>query len=102
MIWESDGRTGTLIFEGDRRIDMGYVCPKDVKKMVVQQARSVYWKKLAAKHGYEESRVFGCSRLWFSCARKQKEDWKHRDVARKLVLEGGWGAEEALRHKLVG
>ena len=31
-----------LIFEGDRTIDMRYVCPKDVKKMLVQQARSVY------------------------------------------------------------
>ena len=34
-------------------IDMGYVCPKDVRKMLVQRARSVYWKKWAAKHEYE-------------------------------------------------
>ena len=33
---------------------MRYVCPKDVKKMLVQQARSVYWKKLAAKLENEE------------------------------------------------
>ena len=38
-----------LIFEGDRRSDMRYVCPKDVKKMLVQQARSVYWKKVGSK-----------------------------------------------------
>ena len=44
----------TLIFEGDRRIDMRYVCPKDVKKMLLQQARAVYWEKWAAKHEYEE------------------------------------------------
>ena len=40
----------TLTFEGDRRIDMRYVCPKDVKKMLLQQTRSVYWKKWVAKH----------------------------------------------------
>ena len=34
--------------------DMRFVCPKDVKKMLVQRARSVYWKKWASKHGYEE------------------------------------------------
>ena len=38
----------TLVFEGDRSIDMRYVCPKDVKKMLLQQARKVYWKKWAA------------------------------------------------------
>ena len=43
----------TLKFEGDRKIDMRYVCPKDVKKMLLQQARTVYWKKWAAKHEYE-------------------------------------------------
>ena len=42
----------TLIFEGDRRIDMRYVCPKDVKKMLMQQARTIHWKKWA--HEYEE------------------------------------------------
>ena len=44
----------TLIFEGDRIIDMRYVCPKDEKKMLLQQTRTVYWKTWAAKHGYEE------------------------------------------------
>ena len=39
----------TLIFEGAVRIYMRYVCPKDVKKMLVQHARSVFWKKWAAK-----------------------------------------------------
>ena len=44
----------TLIFQGEARIDMRYVCPKDVKKVVVQKARSVCWKKWAAKHEYED------------------------------------------------
>ena len=44
----------TLVFRDQKKIDMRFVCPKDVKKMLVQTARSVYWKKLAAKHEYEE------------------------------------------------
>ena len=33
---------------------MRLVCPKDVGKMLIQRARSVYWKKWAAQHGDEE------------------------------------------------
>ena len=29
-----------LIFESDRNIDIRYVCPKDVKNMLLQQART--------------------------------------------------------------
>ena len=56
----------TLIFEGQVRVDMRYACLKDVKKMLLKQARSLLRKKT-------------------------NEDWtaKHRHVARKLVLEGG-------------
>ena len=35
----------TLTFDDNVRIDMRYVCPRDVKKMLMQQARSVYRKK---------------------------------------------------------
>ena len=31
----------TLIFSDQTRIDMRFVCPRDVKKMLVQTARSV-------------------------------------------------------------
>ena len=44
----------TLMFSNDTKIDMRFVCPKDVKKMLMQRTRSVYWKKWAAKHEYEE------------------------------------------------
>ena len=61
--------------------------------MLVQQARTSYWKKWAAKHEYEELK----EGIWLEPAlallrKKTKEDWseKHRNVARKLVLEGGW------------
>ena len=40
----------TLICSNDRKIDMRFVCPKDVKNILVQQARTVYLKKWAAKH----------------------------------------------------
>ena len=69
---------------------MKNVCPKDVKKMLLQQARTVYWKKWAAKHEYEEIEggyLAGAG----SVRNKTKEVWteKHRHVARKLVLEAG-------------
>ena len=35
----------TLTFEAEVRIDMRYVCPKDVNKMFLQRGRTVYWKK---------------------------------------------------------
>ena len=97
-------RWHTLIFEGDTRIDMRYVCPKDVKKMLLQQARTVYWKKWAAKHEYEELK----EGIWLEPAlallrKKTKEDWteKHRNVARNMVYGRRLGAEETLRHWLV-
>ena len=72
---------------------MRCVCPRDVKKMLVQRARSVYWKKWAAKHEHEELK----EGAWLEPAvalfrKKAKGVWieKHRNVARKIFLEGGW------------
>ena len=61
----------TLMFEGQVRVDMRYVCPKDVKKMLL-------------RHEARERGIGG--------GKKTKEGWndKHRNTARKLVLEGGW------------
>ena len=44
----------TPIVEGQVHVDMTYVCPNDVKKMLLGQARSTFWRKWAAKHQYEE------------------------------------------------
>ena len=41
----------TLVFSDETKIDMKYVCPRDVEKMLVQRARSVNW---AAQHEQEE------------------------------------------------
>ena len=71
---------------------MRHVCPQDVKKMLLQQARSTYWKKWTAKHEYEELKDgISLEPALALLRRKTKEEWthKHRNVARKLVLEGG-------------
>ena len=44
----------TMISSNDTKMGVRFVCPKDVGEMLVQRARSVYWKKRAAKHEYEE------------------------------------------------
>ena len=72
---------------------MRLVCPKDVEKMVVSRARSVYWKKWAAKHEYEELKEVAWLEPGPALLRKKvKEKWTetHRNVARKIFLEGGW------------
>ena len=63
---------------------MRFVCPKDVKKMLLKQARSAHWKKWAAKHEYEELKEGtwvepALALLWG----RTKEGWtdKHRHVA---------------------
>ena len=70
-------------------MDMRFVCPKDVKKMLLKQAKSTYWKKWAAKHEYGELK----ESPWLESAlallrRRTKEGWtdKHRRVATKMVL----------------
>ena len=55
LIWAvKEPQWHTLIFEGQVQVDMRYVCPKDVKKMLLRQARKTFRKKWAAKHEYEE------------------------------------------------
>ena len=39
----------TLMFSDKIKMDMRFVCPKDVEKMLVQRARSVYWKEVGSK-----------------------------------------------------
>ena len=63
-----------------------------MKKLLLQQARKVYWKKCAAKHDFEELK----EGIWLEPAlallrKKTKKDCaeKHRKVAEKC-LEGGW------------
>ena len=77
----------TLTFEGAVSFDMRYVCPKDVKKMLVPQARSVYWLQWAAKHGYEELKegVWLEPALAFLRVKTRKSGLKkHRNVAKNF------------------
>ena len=57
-------------------MDMRYVCPEDVKKMLLKQARTI--------HGRSGQPT-----------RETKEEWtdKHRNEARKLILEAGFWKE---------
>ena len=52
---------------------MRYVCPRDVKKMLVQAARSVYWKKWVAKHKQEELKKGSVDRSSSSSLAKESE-----------------------------
>ena len=65
----------TLIFGNDEKIDMRFVCPKDVKKMLVQTAQPVYWKKWGAKHEYEELKEGSWLEPGLALLRK-KVSWK--------------------------
>ena len=83
----------TLVFSSEITIDMRFACPKDVQKMLVQRARSVYWKKLAAKHEHDELKEGAWLEPGLALLRqKVREHWteKHRYVASKIFLEGGW------------
>ena len=78
---------------------MRFACPKDVKKMMVQRAQSMYWKKWAAKHEYEELIEGAWLEPGPDLLRKNvKESWteKHGNVARHFFLEGGWTQKRIL------
>ena len=52
----------TLLFEEQVAVDMIMVCPQDVGKMLLEQARMVHWKKWAAEErvrGVEGGSVAG-------------------------------------------
>ena len=77
----------TLVFNDETRIDMRCVCPKDVKKILVQRARPVSWKKWAAKHEQEEPKEGARIKAALALLRKTaKGVWteKHRNVVRKI------------------
>ena len=76
----------TLMFSDEIKIDMRLVCPKDVKKKMLVQ-------KWGAKRGYEELKEAAWLEPGQALLRmKVSEIWteKHRNVARKIFLDGGW------------
>ena len=83
----------TLIFEEQLKVDIRVFCPQDAKKMFLKQARTVYWKRWAAKDICEELK----EEVWLEpiqvmLRRLTNEVWtdKHQHVTRKLVVDGGW------------
>ena len=59
--------------------------------MLVQTARSSYWKKWAAKHEYEELKGAGLEPGLALLRKKVRDNWteKHHNVAKKIFLVGG-------------
>ena len=99
-------RWHTLIFSNDTKIDMRFLCPKDVKKMLVQRARSVYWKKWAAKHQYEELKEGAWLEPGLALLRKNvSENWTEKSIAmwpgRSFWKELG-RKKKAIRYWVVG
>ena len=74
------------------KVDMRVVCPLDVAKMLLKQARTVYCKRWAAKHECEELHGVRLEPNQAILRRKPTDAWtdKHRSVMRKLVVGAGW------------
>ena len=81
----------TLVLSDEIKINMGYVCPKDVTKMLAQRAHSVYWKTWAAKHEHEESKEGGWLERELTLSRKkEKGDWTEGGWTQKRLFDIGW------------
>ena len=69
---------------------MRYVCPKVVKKMLQQRARTVYWKRWAAKHEYEELKEGILLEPAMALLRKKtKGDWTEKTSKRGKKIASG-------------
>ena len=58
--------------------------------MLLKQVRTTYWKKWATTHECEELSKGVWLALMRAVLRDEKWTDKHRNVMRKLVVEGGW------------
>ena len=61
----------TLTFERQVRVYVRYVCPEDVKKILLGQARSAIWREWAAKHENEKLKM---------CIWLEPENWCWKEV----------------------
>ena len=66
---------------------MRFVCPKDVKKMLLQQTRSPCWKKWVAKHECAELKEV----MWLE-RKKTNEEWTEKSIE---TLPENWFWKEA-------
>ena len=55
------------------------------KKMLLEQARSTFWRMWAAKHEYEEL-ISGSSQLWLCCEGKQRRS----GLTSIVMSQGSW------------
>ena len=79
----------TLVCSSEITIDMRFVCPRDGRKMLVKRARSVYWKKWAAKHEYEELK----EGTWLAKESEGGLDWKASKRGQKMASGSRLGAK---------
>ena len=81
-IWHKVPQWHSFTIDGQVRVDMRHVCPKDVNTMLMKQARLTHWRKWAAKHEYEELK----EGIWLEPALA---------MLRRRTKEGSWFWEEA-------
>ena len=64
---------------------MRYVCPREVKNMLLQRARTVYWKTWAAKQECEELKEAGCRKSLFDSDWSDESECEayHKEKAQK-------------------
>ena len=82
------------IFSGKITIDMRFVCPKDVRTDAGTDGSFSTMEEVGSKarvRGVERGSMAG-TRASSPASKKVKENWteKHRNVARKIFLRGGW------------
>ena len=77
----------TLMFEEQVKVDLRVVCPQDVAKHECEDVKEGVWM--------EPSQAVLRRRT------KEARTDKHRNVTRKLVVEGGWVQKSFYDHWLV-
>ena len=89
-------------------MDMRFICPRDVKKMLLKQVTTTYWKKCASRHECEEieQRSLGLTRLMLCCEGRQERIVEKQAPQRdeNIVVEmatrmydTGWSDEKKCR-----
>ena len=69
---------------------MRYVCPQDVKKMLLQHATSVYWKKWAARHEHEELKEEYWAGAGSGIAGEENEGRVDGKASKQTLFDIGW------------
>ena len=88
-----------LILKGQVRVDMRFVCPKDVKNTLSKEARSAHWKEMGSEARVR--RFEGRYMARASSGSAAKENKETMDSKASKRCQRRMGVEKALRHWLV-